>query len=344
MRVLITGASGFIGSHIAHALTGRGHTVRGLVRTTSDVRNLDGAGIERVIGDILDPASLDAAMAGCDLVFHTASPYTYWGIPEKDLFETTVAGAQHALQAAHRQGVKRFVLTSSSVVAGSTHEARALGEAETMPLDDEPAYVRAKAAQEQAVLDLGRALGIETVAIRPTVTVGGPDHGPTESNRMVVRYLSDPMKATWIGGANVVGVEDVAAGHLLIAERGEPGGSYVLGGENLAWPAIHRLISELTGLPGPWITAWETSAVVAAAAYEFASRLTGKPPPSSREQARMVGRYYWYDDTPARTLGYRPASTRQALARALSWLVASDHIPNDLRARLRLAPEVYAVR
>ena len=172
MRALVTGASGFIGSHLARGLRQRGYDVCGLVRPTSDRRNLTGVDLALVHGDVREPATLDAALDGRDIVFHAASPYTFWGISEVDLFETTVAGARNVLQAAARQGVRRVVLTSSSVVAGSRRTARVIADYEALGVADEPAYVRAKAEQERLAFELGQRLGIEVVAVRPTVTVG----------------------------------------------------------------------------------------------------------------------------------------------------------------------------
>ena len=344
MRALVTGASGFIGSHLSRALKNRGFNVKGLVRSSSDLRNLENINIELVYGDILIPDALDAVMAGCDLVFHAASPFTYWGISEEELFDVTVSGARNVIEAAHRQGVGRVVLTSSSVVAGSRRNPHVIGHDETFDIRDEPVYVRAKAKQERIAFDLGSSLGIEIVAVRPTLTVGGPDYRLSESNRILVNYLKDPLKATWIGGCNIVGIDDVVEGHILLAEKGISGRHYVLGSENLEWKSVHRLVSELIGLPGPWITAWETSAFLASAVYEFASRFTGKQPLSSQDQARMVGRYYWYEHKKASTLGYAPMSARESLVRALSWLVTSPHVPSDVRAQMRLSREIYAIR
>ena len=161
---------------------------------------------------------------------------------------------------------------------------------------------------------------------------------------MITNYLQDPLKATWIGGCNIVSVEDVAEGHLLAAEKGEPGTRYLVGSENLNWADVHRMLSGLTGLPGPLMTANHTSSYLAATWYEMVSHFTGEAPLTSRNQAKMVGKYYWYDCNRIHQLGYQPRSALQALAEAVSWLVTSEHISSDLRAQMKLAPEVYAAR
>jgi dihydroflavonol-4-reductase len=175
------------------------------------------------------------------------------------------------------------------------------------------------------------------------MVVGPHDYRLVPSNAVIVRYLEDPFRTTFLGGCNIVHARDVARGHLILAERGERGGRYLLGSENWEWSLIHRTISELCGVPGPFMTATHTSAYLAAAAMELAARFTRKPPASTRAQATMVGRYYWYQHTKAAALGYAPRPARQALAEAIAWHVSSVHISRDLRRWLRLTRDVLDV-
>lgn len=344
MKALVTGASGFIGSHVVRALLRRGYDVRGLVRSTSDLKNLDGVRVELVQGNILQPESLSTAMMECSMVFHAAAIYSHWGYTQAQLMEVAVDGTSNILSAAAKSGVKTVILTSSSVVLGSSTNPVPRDELAEPDLKGEPPYVHAKYEQERRAFADAERLGLRLIAVCPTITVGGPDAGLSESNRMLASYLRDPYKATWLGGCNVVSVEDVAEGHVLVAEKGRPGSRYLLGSENVSWEELHRTLSRLTGLPGPYLTAGHTASYLAATAYELISRVTGEPPPSSRAQAKMVGRYYWYDSGRAGELGYAPKSADKALADAVSYLVASEHIPAHVRSEMKLALEIYSVR
>ncbi len=345
MKVLVTGANGFIGSHLCRALILRGYQVRALVRATSAVRSLEKLELELIHGDILQPQTLAPACQGCEMIFHVAAVFAYWGHSAEELNTIAQQGTINILQAAHQAGVPKIILTSSSIVCGSSPRPVALNENHS-PHDIAglPPYVAAKIAQEKSAWELAQKLKLDLIAVCPTLTVGGPDFGLTESNRMLAGYLKDPWKATWLGGCNLVSVADVAQGHILAAEKGAPGERYILGGENLEWREVHQMISELCGLPGPLLTANHTSSYLAATVYEIASFFTGASPPSTRAQSKMVGQYYWYNSGKIASMGYAPRPARQALAEALSWLVTSTHISASLRAEMNLSPEIHALR
>ena len=189
-----------------------------------------------------------------------------------------------------------------------------------------------------------KALDIDMIAVCPTICVGPHDYGLSESNAMIINYLNDPFKSTWPGGCNIVSVRDVAEGHIRVAEKGQPGCRYLLGSENMEWSSIHRAISSMCGLGGPFMTAGHTSTYLAATLHEIMSIFTKRRPLVTREQAKMVGRYYWYDHRRAAALGYQPMPGRQALAEAISWLVKSPHVSGILRNSMTLSHEVYDVR
>jgi dihydroflavonol-4-reductase len=155
-----------------------------------------------------------------------------------------------------------------------------------------------------------------------------------------VNYLNDPFRSTFIGGCNIVSAADVAAGHILAAERGTAGRRYVVGAENLTWQDVHRLISDLAGTFGPSTVLNHTAAYLAAAAAEASARLTGVRPLATRAEARMAGRFYWYSHRRIARLGYSPAPAREALAIAVAWLLLRSHIADSVAGKLRLAPEV----
>jgi dihydroflavonol-4-reductase len=344
--VLVTGATGLVGANLVRALIDDGCEVRALVRETSDRRALVGLPVEEAVGDVLDPASLQAAARGCEVLYHAASIFSYWGHSAEDLHRTAVEGALHAIEAAHRAGVRRVVLTSSSVTLGSSLTTVARDEASP----DEagaalPEYYLSKIAQERTAFERARALGVELCAVCPGMVVGPHDYRLSPSNAIIAAYWEDPFGTTWPGGCNLVHAADVARGHVLVAERGAPGERYFLGSENWEWSLIHRTIAELSGLPAPRVHANHTASYLAAAAMELASGLTGKPPRNTRAQARAVGRFFWYRNDKARALGFAPRPARQALAETIAWLlVQSPHVSRELRSRLHPSIEVMRAR
>lgn len=345
MKSLVTGASGLIGGNIVRALLTDGHQVRCLVRSTSSQMTLEGLPVETVTGDVLVREDISRAAHGCEVVFHAAAHFAYFGKTAEELRQTAVGGTTTVLQAAHDAGVRRVVLTSSSVVFGHSLEPVALDERSVLSsASGEPPYVAAKLEQDQLAREQARALGLSLVVACPTVSIGpvSPNLGP--SNAIIVTYLRDPWRMTYAGGCNLVSARDVGRAHVALAEQGESGRHYLLGGENLYWHEIHRMISDLCGIRGPTGHATHAACLVAAAAEEAWARLAGRAPLTTREQARMVGRYYWYDDAKARALDIRMRPARTAMAEALAWLVASPHVPREERTQMTLGPEVYAAR
>ncbi len=344
-KALVTGANGFVGSHVVRAVLDKGYAVRAMVRPTSDLRSLDGLNVELIHGDILEPASLEAAMNGCEWIFHVAGIYSYWKQQPAQLIGEAKEGMQHILQAAKKAGVKRVLVTSSSVTMGTSNQRQILDEANPGSLAGEPAYVLAKKAQTDVAKEWAYSSGLDIVVLHPTVVVGSHDYGLTESNHHIISYLHDPFKTSWIGGCNIVSVADVAAGHVLAAELGRHGESYILGGENMEWQALHQLISSLCGTPGPYLKVYHTAAFIASAMQEALSLLTNSRPISTRQQSKMVGNYYWYNHHKAESeLGYKARPAKAALIEAISWLTTSEHLLPSVRSQLELSAEIYDYR
>jgi dihydroflavonol-4-reductase len=346
MRALVTGAAGLIGAHIVRALVGAGHEVRCLVRQTSRRGSLDGLPVTCVVVDLLDAGTgLDVACAGCDMVFHTAAHYAYGGVNSVEQRRTAVVGTETLLRACARQGVRSVVVTSSSVVFGYRDDAVGISEAAVLAsVDGEPSYVAAKIAQHRHSLRMAEVLGLDVRLACPTMTIGptGSRLGP--SNGMIAAYLVDPFGCTFSGGCNIVSARDVAAGHLLIADHGIAGESYLLGGENLTWRQVHGMIAELAGVAAPRLELNHAASFLAATAEEIRAAMSGQPALSTREQAGMVGRYYWYLHTKAGELGYSPRRAREALIETISWLAASPHIARETRTDMHLSPDIYRFR
>ncbi|MEI9807302.1 MAG: NAD-dependent epimerase/dehydratase family protein [Bacteroidota bacterium] len=344
MQVLVTGATGLIGSHVVKALVAQKHKVKALVRPESNSSHLPLDKIELCKGDLFSPESLITAAKGCQVIYHTAGVFSYWGYSGEQFIREAKQGIENIIRAAAHQKIKRIVFTSSSVTIGATEKQEILSEGHPGNFDEAPAYVIAKKEQEETAFAIGKKTGVEVIAICPALTIGGPDHHLTESNRMIVNYLKDPYKATWIGGCNLVNVRDVADAMLLLAERGKAGERYIAGSDNMSWQEVHQLISSLCGLPGPYITALRTSSYLLSAVQELWSHFTKERPASTIEQAKMVGKYYWYSSEKLKRLGYNPGSSEEALVETLSWLVTSNHIPGSLRSAMKLSDAIYSFR
>jgi len=345
MRVLVTGATGLVGANLVRALLQNGRAVRVLLRPDSNTAALDDLPVERAFGDVLDHASVRLATAKCVYVYHCAAPFAYWGQDMKELGRVAVEGTRNVVRSAREANARRMVLTASSVVFGSGAGPVARDELDKVE-SAEPvsAYMAAKLAQWGEARRVAKRVGLALVTVCPTITVGPHDHRLSPSNAMIVNYLNDPLRVSFPGGINVVAAADVARGHVLAAERGRPGASYILGGENLEWRELHRTIAQLVGLPEPALMATRVTSYAAATAWELYARITGKRPSVTRDEARMVGRYYWYGHEAAARLGYRPRAARAALTDALSWLIASPHVSAATRRTLRVAADVYAAR
>lgn len=340
----MTGATGLIGAHLVRDLVRHGYRVRAFVRAESNRAALADLPVELAYGDILTAESLDAAARDCEVVFHVASPFTYWGLSREQLRHVAVQGAVNAVEATARARARRMVLTSSSAVCGSSASPVARDESAEPTAMPTAAYVLAKIAQERAAFARAAEVGVDLVTVCPTMTVGPHDHRLGPSNRVIVNYLADVSRSTFPGGCNIVAAADVARGHRLVAERGRPGCRYLLGSENLDWKTIHQSIGELCGVGGPRLHLTHTAAYLAATAHEVAAWVGGGAPSVTRAEAAMVGRYHWYRHDRAAALGYAPRPARQALAEAIAWIVTTPHVSRELRTSLTLSREVYAAR
>lgn len=340
-QAVVTGANGFVGANLCRQLLAKGWSVRALVRATSDLRALDGLPVTLVQADILDEASLSAALTSGDTLFHTAAFYDYTRSLQQ-LTRTAVDGVRNLLVAAARSDCRRVVLTSSSVIFGSSTTASVRSEKDAFtaePVD----YFESKYRQAQAARELAEQLAVDLVTVCPTVCVGPYDTRLGPSNQLLLAYLQDPWRMTFVGGCNLVDVEDVAQGHVLAAERGQAGEQYLLGSENLEWSMLHRFVADLCGVPGPRQYASHSLSFLSAWASELGAKVSGRRPPLTVAQVQTMGRYYWYSHEKAKQhLGYSPASAHASLRRALGWLLTSPHVSRSLRNKLQPLHEVSA--
>ena len=313
---LVTGASGFVGWHVARLLVERGHHVRALVRPGSRVPELD---VECVTGDLRDPASLERAVSGCGLVFHVAADYRLWSAHPRELYQSNVDGVRNMLTAAQGAGVDRVVYTSTVGCIGVPKDG--IGDESQPCIAEEMAgdYKLSKFQGEQVALEFARK-GFPVVIVNPTAPMGDHDFKPTPTGQIVVDFLRGAMPAFIDTGLNVVHVDDVAVGQLLACERGKPGERYILGSENMTLRDILQNLAGITGRKAPAIQLPYFVAWMAGAAGTALSRITGKPPRAPLEAVRMAKKKMWVShEKAARELGYSPRPARVALADAVTW-------------------------
>lgn len=328
MTTLITGASGFVGSHVARLLAARGEPVRLLVRPTSRLSALEGIPCERVTGDLTDPVSLENAMHGVRRVFHVAADYRLWARDPAEIYNSNVEGTRNLISAAVGAGVERIVYTSTvatiAVPAGNGHlpdESTAAGLEQMIGH-----YKRSKFIAEREVMEAAEA-GAPVVIVNPTTPVGPGDWKPTPTGRIVLDFLNGRMPAFVDTGLNLVAVEDVAAGHLLAAERGKPGDRYILGGRNMTLEEILTELALITGRPTPRIRLPHAVALAAAWADTAWCALLRSEPHIPLDGVRMARHRMFVDGSKAeRELGFHATPIAAALDRAVRWYESHGYV------------------
>ena len=329
MTVLVTGATGFVGSAVARRLVEAGHRVRVLVRASSDPRNLQGLDCDQVIGDLTDKPSLAAAVTDCDAVFHVAADYRLWAPDPAPLYRINVDGTRALMLAALAAGVPRIVHTSSVATLGLNKDGSPANEETPVSLDDMIGpYKRSKYLAEQEVLRLVASDGLPAVIVNPAAPMGPRDIKPTPTGAMIVKAASGQMPAYVKTGLNVVHVDDVADGHLLAYERGAIGERYILGGENMALREILTEVARLSGRPPPRICLPCGPLLPIAYVFEAVCRLRGRGEPlMSVDEIRMARKLmYFSSDKAKRDLGYRPRPAREAIGDAVAWYRANGFL------------------
>jgi dihydroflavonol-4-reductase len=320
--VLVTGASGFIGWHVARLLRERGVPVRALVREASRVEEID---VERVSGDLRDPASLERAVAGCGLVYHVAADYRLWARNPGELFQSNVEGTRNLLTAARDAGVERFIYTSTVGCIGIP-DGGVGDESQPVSLDDmKGAYKRSKFMAEQAALQFA-ADGFPVVIVNPTAPVGDHDVKPTPTGKIILDFLKGALPAYIDTGLNLLDVRDCALGHLLAAEHGRAGERYILGCENLTLSAILQKLAKLTGRRAPTVRLPYAVAYAAGVASTAWANVTNRAPRAPIDAVRMARKHMFASHARAeRELGFRPGSVDAALLRAAGWFRAEGY-------------------
>ncbi|MGA8869039.1 MAG: hopanoid-associated sugar epimerase [Candidatus Sulfotelmatobacter sp.] len=327
MKSFVTGATGFLGSHVARVLAGQGADLRLLVRPTSNLKNLEGLQAETATGDLRDPESLEKAMAGCDTVFHVAADYRLWVRDPAEMYRSNVDGTRAVLEAARKNGVRRIVYTSSVATVGFTRNGHPADEESPVALADMIGhYKRSKFMAEQLALEAGRS-GMHVVTVNPTTPVGEQDIKPTPTGRIVVDFLKRKFPAYVETGLNLVDVRECARGHAAALEKGKSGERYILGGENLTLKQILDHLAEITGLPSPRVKLPYVFAYITAAVDETVTgRLLHREPRATLDTVRMGKKKMWASsDKAERELGWKIVPVKDALRRAVEWFRANGY-------------------
>jgi dihydroflavonol-4-reductase len=316
----VTGATGFVGSAIARALTGAGWQVRVLVRGGSDRRNLAQLPVEIATGDLLDAASLDQALRDCDALFHAAADYRLGAADAAALYGTNVEGTRNVLNAARRAGTARIIYTSSVATIGLPADRSPGTERTPLALSDVIGhYKRSKFLAEELARDFART-GMPVIIVNPSTPIGPGDVKPTPTGQIVVDAALGRTPAYVDTGLNIVHVDDVAAGHLQAWERGRVGERYILGGEDMTLREILAEISRLVGRGPPRIRVPHAVLLPVAVISEAVARLTGKSTRVTLESVRMARKHmYFSSEKAAQELGYRWRTPTAAFKDALTW-------------------------
>ena len=316
----LTGASGFLGSHIARLLVDEGRSVRALVRPSSDRAGIVDLAVEPVIGDLRDPALLRTAIDGCTELFHVAADYRLWAPNPAEIYASNVQGTRNILQAARAAGVKRVVYTSTVGCIGVPGTAESGNEDTPVSLSEmEGAYKRSKFLAEQVALEFA-ADGLPVVVVNPTAPVGEGDRKPTPTGQIIVDFLRGAMPAYLDTGLNMVDVRDVARGHLAAMKQGVSGERYILGGRNMTLREIFEALSTISGRPAPKIRIPYAAAYAYGAVSTAAARLTGRPPRAPLDAVRMARKKMFVESAKAeREIGFAGGPLEAALERAIRW-------------------------
>ena len=329
MKCFVTGATGFLGSHVARQLAARGADLRLLVRASSRTDNISDLQAERVMGDLRDVESLRRGMANCDTVFHVAADYRLWALNGRELYQSNVEGTRNILQAARDSGIRRVVYTSSVATMGFGNNGSMTDERTPVALEDMIGdYKRSKFMAERLVIDSARA-GQDVVMVNPTTPIGERDIKPTPTGRIVVDFLKRKFPAYVDTGLNLVDVTDCAKGHLLAMEKATPGERYILGGENLTLKQILDKLAAITGLPSPGI---KLPYAVAYATGVVDTLVTGtirrQEPRVTLDSVRMGRKKMFVTSAKAEhELGWCPGPVDGALRRAVEWFRANGYAP-----------------
>ena len=329
MKIFLTGATGFVGHHVARALASEGAELRMLVRKTSNLASLEGIPGETHVGDLAQPESLKPALSGCDAVVHVAADYRLWIPDPAAMYKANVGGTRELLRLAREAGVERVVYTSSVATMHFRTDGVVINEDTPVTLADMVGhYKRSKFLAEQEAIKAAEA-GQNVVILNPTTPIGSHDAKPTPTGRIFVDFLNSRFPAYMDTGLNLVDVAEVARAHVAALTRGQSGHRYILGGENLTFKQILDKMAEITGLPSPTMKI----PFAVAATYAFfeewiTGRIRGREPRATLDEVRMGRKKMYASSAHAQQeLGFRILPVNPAMRAAIEWFRANGYAP-----------------
>jgi dihydroflavonol-4-reductase len=329
MKVFLTGATGFVGHHVAHVLAAEGATLRMLVRKTSNLANLEGIAGDTHLGDLRDPESLQPALAGCDAVVHVAADYRLWIRDPESMYRANVDGTRELLRLAREARVPRFVYTSSVATMRFRTDGLVINEDTPVSIKDMVShYKRSKFLAEQEAV-AAAANGQKVIILNPTTPIGPNDAKPTPTGRIFVDFLNGKFPAYMDTGLNLVDVTEVARTHVAALTLGQSGHRYILGGENLTLKQILDKMSAITGIPSPTVKI----PFAVAATYAFfeewiTGRIRGREPRATLEEVRMGHKKMFASSAHAQQeLGFRIVAVYPAMRAAIEWFRTNGYAP-----------------
>ncbi len=337
MTTLVTGAAGFLGSHVTRQLVARGENVRVLIRASSTNRAIADLPLEYVTGDLRDPPSLERALAGVQRVFHVAADYRLWAKRKREIYDSNVGGTKNILDAAKRAGVAQFIYTST-VATIAVDRPQLPNESTDAKLEEMVGhYKRSKWMAEREALKAAKE-GLPVIVAMPTTPVGPWDWKPTPTGKIILDFLNGKMPGYVETGLNFVGVEECAAGHLLVAEKGKVGERYLLGAENMTLKQMLDTLSKITGLSAPRLKIPHGLALGVAYLETAFSRLLWREPQIPVEGVKIARHMMFVDCSRAqRELGFKPGPVAAALERAVRWYEANGYVAPGRAKRIRRA-------
>ncbi len=329
MKIFVTGATGFVGHHVAKALAAEGAQLRLLTRKSSNLSNLEGIAGDTHVGDLSRPESLRPALEGCDAVVHVAADYRLWIPDPAAMYRANVDGTRELLRMAREAGVPRFVYTSSVATMHFRTDGIVINEDTPVSIDDMVGhYKRSKFLAEQEAIAAAKA-GQQVIILNPTTPIGPNDRKPTPTGRIFVDFLNGKFPAYVDTGLNLVDVAEVARAHVRALAKGTPGRRYILGGENLTLKQILDKMSAITGIPSPTVKI----PFAVAATYAFfeewiTGRIRGKEPRATLEEVRMGRKKMFASSARAeQELGFRILPVYPAMRAAIDWFRANGYAP-----------------
>jgi dihydroflavonol-4-reductase len=322
----VTGATGFIGHHVARALVRKGWRVAALRRPSSR-HPVDLPGIDWKIGDIRNLNELVDAMSGAEAVFHVAADYRLWARNPKDIYDSNVGGTVNVLQASLSTGVERVVYTSSVGALGLNPTGTPADENTPVSLDDMVGHYKRSKFLAEREAEKFVAKGLPVVFVHPSTPVGPGDHKPTPTGKIIVDFLNRKMPAYLDTGLNLIDVRDVAEGHCLAFERGTVGGKYILGSVNLTLAQIFQMLEEISGTRAPRVRLPYGPILWLARIFYLLSFVTRREPLIPYEGVRMAAKHMFFDSSKAvEELKLPQTPIKTALSDAVAWFNANGYV------------------